>query len=106
MYRQLITIILATNSFTLNVPSKLRSYIDKEQVYVVALVTDGDGTITNSAKCAVAAHGTGSGIDTTTVCRPARTEYFSTDGRLLHTPQRGVNIVRQADGRTRKVLVR
>lgn len=95
-----------TNSFTLNVPSKLRSYIDKEQVYVVALVTDGDGTITNSAKCAVAAHGTGSGIGTTTVCRPARTEYFSTDGRLLHTPQRGVNIVRHADGRTRKVLVR
>ena len=41
---------------------------------------------------------------------PARTEYFSADGRLLAEPQRGVNIVRtvRADGliEVRKVLIK
>lgn len=32
--------------------------------------------------------------------------YYSTDGRKLQQPGRGVNIVRYPDGRTKKILVK
>ena len=47
------------------------------------------------------------GIDT--LVRPGtvsgQTEYYSTGGKRLSAPQRGVNIIREADGSTRKVLI-
>lgn len=47
------------------------------------------------------------GIDTT-MC-PGTTsgtkEYYSTSGKRLSAPRRGVNIIREADGSTRKVLI-
>ena len=45
-----------TNSYTLSLPttSELAAAIDKSQVYVVAIVTNPDGTIANAAKAKVA----------------------------------------------------
>lgn len=92
-----------TNSFTLTVPNKLLSAVKKGKVYVVALVIDDDGTITNAAKCEVGKYGTG--IIAAEAEHPTSNQaVFSVDGRRLRSTQKGINIVRMSDGSVRKVL--
>ena len=92
-----------TNNFTLSVPTKLASAIKKGTAYVVALVIDDDGTITNAAKCEVQKYGTGiaSLSDDTNA---SATQVYSIDGRRLLSTQRGINIVRMSDGSVRKIM--
>lgn len=96
-----------TNSYTLTMPTKaaLVNALDFEQIYVVALVVDGNGLIANAAKAQVAAF---SGVEAATIDSKNRTEVarYSIDGRHLAAPAQGINIIRYSDGSVAKVMVR
>ena len=95
--------------YTLKLPTKtaLLNAIKKDKVYVVALVVNPDGTIANAAKAKVEDY------DPTAISTAAATMQqltvagsYSLTGRRLTAPQKGLNIVRTADGKTRKIIVR
>ena len=50
-------------------------------------------------------------FDATDIDTPIRTdkagalEHYSIDGKRLSAPQRGLNIIREADGTTKKILI-
>lgn len=101
----------ATVSYTLSLPTKatLRNALKKDYIYVAALVINTDGTVVNAIKARV----TGDDSTITGISTPVPSAangqsvgHFSLDGRQLTAPQRGLNIVRMADGTTRKVLVK
>ena len=46
------------------------------------------------------------GIDSRNILTAAPIGYYTLDGRRLSSPQKGINIIRQSDGTTRKVIVR
>lgn len=96
-----------TVSYTLSMPTKttLKSAIKTDKVFAVALIVGPDGTIANSVKVPVtdAIH---DGVSSTTVAATAARESYTLDGRRLEASQRGLNIVRTADGRTMKMVVR
>lgn len=78
---------------------------DKTKLKAVALLIDRvSGNIVNAAQCAIGDFGASIadiGIsDNTVVAR------FSVDGRQLSAPRKGLNIVKTADGRAMKVLVK
>lgn len=78
---------------------------DKSKLKAVALLIDRvSGNIVNAAQCAIGDFGTSIsdiGIaDNTVVAR------FSVDGRQLSTPRKGLNIVKTANGRAMKILVK
>ena len=96
--------------YTLTLPTRtslktaLASAIEEGRVYIVALVIDGNGRITNAAKAQVQAattaiQGVSSNTGTTEVAR------YNADGVRLQAPARGINIVRMSDGTVRKVVV-
>lgn len=100
----------ADREYTLTLPTRaslknaLTSAIEEGRVYIVALVIDGKGHITNAAKTQVQAATTGiqgvsSNTGTTEVAR------YNADGVRLQAPARGINIVRMSDGTVRKVVV-
>lgn len=97
-----------STSFTLGLPTKaaLKDAIKKDNVYVAVLLIDSDGTVANCAK----AHVTGYDPSSDGITAPksglavGSEASFSLDGRRLSAPQRGLNIVRMADGTTRKVI--
>ena len=108
---------VVTSSSTLTMPtsSELKAAINragKHNVAVVALLVDNSTkTIVNAAKFYMPGYvpvesgieemlEEGVGSSATAVAR------FGADGRQLSAPQRGLNIVRRADGTTRKVMVR
>ena len=91
--------------YTIPMPTKatLKEAIDKDQVYAVVLVlNDATGEILNAAKVKVT--GTPTAISTLKA-ETAAEAYYSIDGRRLTTPQKGMNIIRRADGTTQKVVV-
>ncbi len=78
---------------------------DKSKLKAIALLIDRNtGAIVNAAQCDIKDFTTGiQGMtenDQTPVAR------YSLDGRQLSAPQKGLNIVKTADGRTVKVLVK
>ena len=93
------------SEYTIAMPTKatLKAAIDKDKVYAVVLVVDdATGEILNAAKTKVVGEETG--IKATHI-QSAADSFYTIDGRRLTAPQRGVNIVRNADGSTRKVVV-
>ena len=95
-------------SYTLALPTKatLLEAIQKDKVYVAALLVGADGTVVNAAKAAVKAPAP-TGISTTAATSATATAArYGADGRLLSAPQKGLNIVRLADGTVRKVMVK
>ena len=96
-------------NYTLSMPTKatLRTALKKSSasVYVVALVVEkSSGRIVNAAKRLV-----GEEINTGVNMVQAETGIttnYSLNGVKLAAPQRGINIVRQADGSVRKVVVK
>ena len=80
----------------------LRGAIDKDQVFLVALIIDEDGTIANAAKFPMA--------QSQTPIRSINSEqeepvyYYSLDGKRMNVPAKGLNIVKLSDGRTIKVI--
>lgn len=101
-----------TSTFTLSLPTKaaLRSAIKPDNVAVIAFVVDKKTKrIVNGAKYYL------SGTDpTATAIREARptaeaaqeVARYTVDGRLISTPQKGINIVRLSNGKTVKVVVK
>lgn len=96
------------SSFTLSLPSKLKSTITSENVWVVALlVNQWNGFVENAAKFKMPKYVDPSGI-VSTESKAATTvaERYSLDGRQLPAAQKGLNIVRMSDGSVRKVVVK
>ena len=64
-----------------------------------------DGTSANApAQLSIRIDGSATGIDAIDALNDAEAEYYDLSGKRLNEPQRGVNIVRTADGKTKKVL--
>ena len=97
----------ASSSYTLSMPTKtaLLNAIDKEQVYVIALLIKEDGTIANAAKAKVEAY-VPSAISTINSDNASETVRYTLDGRQITAPQHGLNIIKMSDGTVRKVIVK
>ncbi len=79
---------------------------DRRNLRVVALLVAADGTIVNANKAKVNSDEfVASGIESVRTEAAAESR-FDLSGRRLTAPQRGINILRTADGRTEKVLVK
>jgi hypothetical protein len=83
----------------------LLNAIDKEQVYVIALLIKEDGTIANAAKAKVEAY-VPSAISTINSDNASETVRYTLDGRQITAPQHGLNIIKMSDGTVRKVIVK
>lgn len=99
-----------TAAYSLSLPTKatLKNAIDNDNLYVAALVIDpATKAIVNAAKAKVEEYDpTTVGITTTAVDAHCEVARFAADGRQIVSTQKGLNIVRMADGTTRKVIVR
>lgn len=105
----------ASTSYTIDLPTKvaLRDAIKWNKVYIVALVVAPDGTIANAAKAQVtnwdevieivAADIDGVRSDDAGAAEVAR---YNVNGQRIDAPQKGLNIVKLADGTIRKVMVK
>lgn len=97
-----------TNTYTISMPtnSTLLKAIDKKKVWVVALLIDAKtGLITNAAKYCMANDQTAINTAIQTAANTSEARY-SLDGRRMATAQKGLNIVRMADGSVRKLIVK
>ena len=96
-----------TVNYTLPLPTyqKLLDALKLDEVYVVALLIDDSGAIVNADKQKVSEGGS-SAINTLTATGSQTTRHYSIDGRQLTQPQRGLNIIKMADGKTFKVMVK
>ena len=82
--------------------------IDRDNTaLVVMLIDQSDGHIVNAVLTPIGKNGSTGirGVEAQHVDDMRRTEYYAPDGRRLNAPQRGLNIVRTADGKTVKVIV-
>lgn len=97
-----------TNSYTLTMPTNaaLKKAITKERVAVVCLVIAEDGTVANAAKYYMPGYDNTNAIGGVTTVRLAAPVRYSLDGRQLQHATKGLNIVRQADGTVRKVVLK
>ena len=100
----------AIREYTLSLPSKaaLKNAIKPNLLFVAALLIDPiDGSIANAIKVPVTEY-----VDPTTTSITTATSSseevsrYSLDGRQLSAPQKGLNIIRMANGQTRKVIIR
>lgn len=96
----------ASSSYTLKLPTKatLLNAIDKEQVYVIALLVN-NGYIVNAAKAKVV-EGSSTGIANTKNSTATEAARYTLDGRQITAPQHGLNIIKMSDGSVRKVMVK
>ena len=98
----------AISEYTLSLPTKttLKNAIDKNQVYVAALIIDSkNGNIVNAAKAKVMPY-QATGITTITQQQSSNTQYYTIDGKRIDAPVKGVNIVKYSDGTTHKVVIK
>lgn len=80
---------------------------DKSKLKVcVLLINNNTKKIENAAKCNITDAGT-TGISTVTEehVNATETARYTLDGRRIQTSQKGINIVKYGDGRTRKEIV-
>ncbi len=100
----------ATREYTLSLPTKasLKKAIKHHLVFAIAMLIDpADGTIVNAVKVPVAGYPSETtGISTAQQQEGSAVSRYAIDGRRLTAPQKGINIIRQADGTTRKVFVK
>ena len=89
-----------------NIAERGENAIDNEQVYVVAILSDNKGNVVNVGKQKVTMS-TPTGIDTVEMAGADGEQlYYTVDGRKTADLQKGLNIVRKADGKTVKVVVK
>ncbi len=79
---------------------------DKSKLEVVAMLIDRNtGLIVNADKCAIMSYTTGiEGVSVAGDSESASVAYYSADGARLAAPQKGLNIVKMANGRTMKIM--
>jgi hypothetical protein len=92
-------------NYTLSLPSysKLKDALQKDQLYVVALLVDQNGLIVNAAKAQAADAASVSNVRSANTSVAAR---YTLDGRQISAPQHGINIVKMSDGTVKKVMVK
>lgn len=92
-------------SYTIDLPTyeKLKNALQKDQIYVIAILIDSTGSIANVGKARVDGI---TGISTVNGGKTNETVFYSLDGRKLSAPQQGINIVKMSDGSTRKVMMK
>lgn len=97
----------ASVSYTMNLPTSrtdLMKALNRDEIYVVAFVTDNStGAIVNAARSKVSSSTGIAGIDgdsadATEVAR------YTIDGRRISTPAKGINLIRMSDGSIVKVV--
>lgn len=100
--------------YTLNLPSlptepttstALKDALQKDQIYVVAILLDSKGKVVNAAKSKVKEY-TPTAIQSVSSFTDGEAVRYTLDGRQISAPQHGINIVRMSDGSVRKVLVK
>lgn len=94
-------------TYTISLPTKeaLKAALKKDEIYVVAIVTDSKKNVVNAVKKKVS-NATPSAVKGLADDGAVVTARYTTDGRRIMTPQKGLNIIKMADGRTRKVVVK
>lgn len=92
-------------NYTLSLPSytKLKDALQKDQLFVVALLVDQNGRIVNAAKAQAADAASVSNVRSANTSVAAR---YTLDGRQISAPQHGINIVKMSDGTVKKVMVK
>ena len=93
-------------TITLAMPTyaKLKSAIDVEQVYVVALLINAQGKIVNAAKQQITIADPSGIENVNATVNNEQSVHYTLDGRRVQTMQKGLNIVRMANGKTIKVI--
>ena len=97
-----------TDVYTINMPTKaaLKIAVKPQHVYANVLVVDNvTGEVLNAARTHVAKAGEDA-IDMVKSTASATTYRYNAAGQAIAAPQRGLNIVRSADGKVRKVMVK
>ena len=94
-------------TYTLNLPTKeaLKNALQKDQIYVVAILLDSNGNVVNAAKKKVGEHDP-SGISSVSTTNATESVRYTLDGRQISAPQHGLNIVKMSDGTVKKVMVK
>ncbi|MBO4463391.1 MAG: hemin-binding protein [Prevotella sp.] len=98
-----------TNTYELTMPTNatLKKAINKKNVAVVCLVIGEDKTVANAAKFYMPGYNENGTEGITLVQQDNAVEQrFSLEGHRLQGAKKGLNIIRKADGTTRKVFVR
>jgi hypothetical protein len=97
--------VQATYTLSLPTSTTLKNAIQTDKVYAIALIIDSDdNTVANAVKVPVTDAVADGVAELTSVM--AAPQSYSLDGRRLPAPKKGLTIVRTADGRTQKVLVK
>lgn len=92
--------------YTLTMPTKtsLKTAVKDAELYIVALLVDKQKHIVNAAKAAITVADP-SGIENVNATADSeQTANYTLDGRRVQTAQKGINIVRLANGKTIKVV--
>ncbi|MGI6222227.1 MAG: Omp28-related outer membrane protein [Prevotella sp.] len=91
----------------------VENYYKQENLEVVAFVSDFDEDDAKACEVANSAYLSASDFESATaindlqgVAPQSEDRYYSIDGRSLTAPQRGINIVRHANGTTQKIVIR
>ena len=94
-------------AYTLTLPTKktLKETLQKDQIYVVAILFDNHGNVVNAAKKKVEEYSP-TAIHSVSNAADSEAARYTLDGRQISAPQHGINIVRMSDGTVRKVLVK
>lgn len=97
-----------TATYNLSLPTKtiLKNAINKKKVYVIAIVYDANG-VANAAKNVIG--GTSTGIQNVNVADDASNAVvarYNAAGQRIAEAQRGLNILKLANGKTVKVIVK
>jgi hypothetical protein len=94
-------------TYTLNLPTKeaLKNALQKDQIYVVAILLDSNGNVVNAAKKKVGEYDP-SGISSVSSANATEAVRYTLDGRQISAPQHGLNIVKMSDGTVKKVMVK
>ena len=98
-----------TNTYTLTMPTNaaLKKAITKERVAIVCLVIAADKTVANAAKFYMPGYKEDDTQGIKLVQQDNASEQrYSLEGHKLQKAEKGINIIRMADGTTRKVFVR
>lgn len=91
--------------YTLTMPTKtsLKTAVKDAELYIVAMLVDKQKHIVNAAKAAITVADP-SGIENVNVAESEQTAHYTLDGRRVQTMQKGINIIRMANGKTIKMV--
>ena len=92
--------------YTLTMPTKttLKNAVKNAELFIVALIVDGQGKIVNADKQKITIANPAGIENVNTTDDSEQITHYTLDGRRIQTMQKGINIVRMANGKTIKVV--